>query len=409
MQTVTDEDGTVHQFPDDATPDEINTALGSQKTGGATPSPAAGSPNATADQPSYASQLVGQLAKPLRAFNKGLTGGLWDPAVGGVKSLFGAGSPAQERAQTASGEAQMGPGASIALEGAGMLTGPGKLAQTENAAAQAPGFVNRLLTRLGGGAAEGSTYAGVNAAANQQPVVPAMEKGALIGGPTAVAAPVVTAAASKIAGKIPESIGGPPTPPDVPTSSSVVDPRRYGGYAFPSNADKLASSNLSVLENLEANAKLGTGTLGNQIKSLFDKNPLTGTAPADAMGLTDAQADALKAVPKAAPIASGMVAHPRITQGAVGAVTELPAMALGLHGNIAEAMATESMGIGGHVAAAYLPVIRQAAAQQAALNAAKYKIAGIPVQTTSSLQDALNSPDSKQALQALMFNRTLNQ
>jgi hypothetical protein len=219
----------------------------------------------------------------------------------------------------------------------------------------------------------------------------------------------VTAAASKIAGKIPESIGGPPAPPDVPTSSSVVDPRRYGGYAFPSNADKLASSNLSVLENLEANAKLGTGTLGNQIKSLFDKNPLTGTAPADAMGLTDAQADALKAVPKAAPIASGMVAHPRITQGAVGAVTELPAMALGLHGNIAEAMATESMGIGGHVAAAYLPVIKQAAAQQAALNAAKYKIAGIPVQTTSSLQDALNSPDSKQALQALMFNRTLNQ
>jgi hypothetical protein len=423
-QTVTDEDGTVHQFPDDATQEEMSAAL----RGGppATPPSQAGSgqgiipgsPQAIAqNQAANVSQpqidpshftVSGSIGDTLRSLNQGLSGGLWNPVVAGTKSLI-TGAPysdALAAEQQKSSEAmQVSPGSNLAEEGLGAVVGPGKFSKVESAAQQAPGFFSRLLTRLGGGAAEGSTYAGVNAAANQQPVIPAMEKGAAFGGAGAAAMPVAIKGAGKVWNMLPGAGGDLPVPL---TSAELTDPRRGGGYSFVSNADKATAAKLAPLESMQYNASLPSSRpLPSQVSELLDKNITTQQSMADTMGYTKDEQDALAQVGKTTPVSTFFVKHPRVAQGTISAVGELPATLMGLHGNLAESAATEAGSIAGHVAAATLPYKMANQGAQDALDQAKRIIAGQP--TTTDRWNAVNDPRVGQALQSILFGQTLQQ
>jgi hypothetical protein len=136
-QTVTDADGTIHEFPDDATPAEMNAALGGQKTGGGAPpnsSPAAGSSGASTNQPSpmdarFANiflapwkQYQGAQAG-MSNFLHGFTGGLDNRIASAIS-----GTPlAQEQAQTEANQEKLGPVLSTLTGGAGYTMGPGKI------------------------------------------------------------------------------------------------------------------------------------------------------------------------------------------------------------------------------------------------------------------------------------------
>ena len=79
---------------------------------------------------------------------------------------------------------------------------------------------------------------------------------------------------------------------------------------------------------------------------------------------------------KTTPVSSFMVQHPRVTQGSISAVGEVPAMMFGLHGNMGEAIASEAASTAGHVAAATLPNKFANQGAQDALDQAKRIIAG---------------------------------
>jgi hypothetical protein len=381
-------DGTPHDFPDDATNDEVLKFFGQ----GASP---------PAEQPSYASQLVGQLAKPLRAFNKGLTGGLWDPAVGGVKSLFGAGSPSQERIQTAAAEQQMGPGASIALEGAGAVAGPGKLMATENAARLAASPLTRLITRGVGGAAEGGAYSGINALANQKDTWDATGTGAAIGGVTSAGFPMVQGIVSHLAKKLPDSITGAVTP-DIPTSAGMTDPRKYGGYSFISQADKDQAAKLADLEEMQRKSNVAGGpTLGAQTSAHL-------LNPDNVANLTDAEHAAINNVSQVAPNARMAVQHPNYVAHALGDVPGVLGVESVMHGEPLQAALGLGSGLAAHLGAYKIPPIMLRNAQQSAFDEAKRVIGGTP-STPSPVGDWINNPNINKSIQALILNQTMNQ
>lgn len=99
-QYFVDDKGIKHAFPDDATPEEIDAATGGGGTSG-------GGDTTSPSEKTWSQHFLDNLSgigktsyNELRAFNRGLTLGGWDNLVGGIKSAFGAGSPAEERART---------------------------------------------------------------------------------------------------------------------------------------------------------------------------------------------------------------------------------------------------------------------------------------------------------------------
>jgi len=109
-QIFIDSNGQRHEFPDDATPEEIDAATGGGGTGGSGGGGDSTTPPAKRD---YTQELLNGLSKlgsvtdNLRALNRGITFGGWDNVVGGVKSLLGQGSPAEERQKTAEAKSRL--------------------------------------------------------------------------------------------------------------------------------------------------------------------------------------------------------------------------------------------------------------------------------------------------------------
>jgi hypothetical protein len=423
-------------------------------------SPQAIAQNQAANVPQPQSQIdpshftaSGSIGDTLRALNQGITGGLWNPIVGATKSAITGDSVKDSIAaeNRKSSEAfQVSPGSQIAASALPLIAGvPGvparpsfgaastggqvgvpsitNLSQVENVAQQVPGFARRLLTRLGGGAAEGSVYGGVNAAANQQPIIPPslhsdlsqgnylnaigdvvtspMGAGGIVGAGGAAAVPAVTGVAGKVWNALPGKAGDLPIPT---TSAELTDPRRFGGYSFVSDMDKAKAAKLAPLESMQYNASLPSSrSLPTQVSEILDKNIHTGQSMADSMGYSKDEQDALAQVGKTTPVSSFFVQHPKVAQGTISAIGELPATLMGLHGNLAESAATEAGSIAGHVAAATLPYKYASQGSQDALDQAKRIIAGQP--TTTDRWNAVNDPRVGQALQSILFGQTLQQ
>jgi hypothetical protein len=213
VQRVTEKDGTIHEFPDDATPDEMDSALQSKAPApsaaasteppidfGAPPSAAAPAAPSTALQSApSASPLqsppwaLGDLARI--AGNTGTFGAL-DRATALANQGMGAVGLATEGADpttagqnvaTQQARERQGPIASAAADIAGYTALPGKLFAPLRALGSTAPLLPRIAAGIGTGALEGGTAAGLTSATSAQPwsALPgAAETGATIGGVT---------------------------------------------------------------------------------------------------------------------------------------------------------------------------------------------------------------------------------
>jgi len=204
-QTFQGPDGQQYGFPDEMSMDDIKGVFAkkfpvpsAQQAPGATPGgtvPLAGSSGGalptnvvpgsgtatgvTGDMPfdSSSGPTLQGTTDTLRLFNKGLTAGLWDPAVGAVKSLFGGGISqriSEEQQKTRAAEQQQG----VVPETIGAMISPAnKMFTAENAVADITNPFLRWLARPLAYGAEGSAYSGVRAAGSGENVPEAMAKG----------------------------------------------------------------------------------------------------------------------------------------------------------------------------------------------------------------------------------------
>src|SRR5579864_321543 len=273
-------DGTPHNFPDDATNDEILQFFG-QGTGGPPTSGSAGggsSVSAQTNQPSFTQRMLSGWAQQPRILGNALTGGGYDILAGLARSaLPGGGTIGQniqrQQQMTDAGKSQIGTIPTLALEGTGAILGPGKLSQTENMARMAAPGIQRFATRVAGGALEGETYAGEQAATRGQPVVPAMVKGGLTGAPFAAAVPIFPALVNKIAD------------PRLPVPKSADYIPGPGNWSFRSAQDQATADKLATLERSEYNASLPSSrSLPTQVSGMLAKDVETGESQADQLG-----------------------------------------------------------------------------------------------------------------------------
>lgn len=398
---VSGPDGTLHDFPDDATNDEILNFFNKPASGAPPVAPVGGSPpdasapTAPVDQPSFISRMLSGWAQQPRILSNALTGGLSDVVSGAVRSALPGGGTMGEnirsqQAMTEAGKAQIGPIPSAALETAGTIMGPGKL----SIASKAPG----LLSRVAGSAAENAALSGFEAGLQGQDVKGATVSGAIGGAVAPVAGKVLGA----LGNKLPESLGG-AIVPDVPTGASL----RAGRAIKPTDTYRRADL-LDQLDTMRYNAANTGTTLPTQAKSFISKDIGTGLSKADEAGMTPAEQKILSKVGTTTPVSSYMMQHPKVALGVLGPVSELPALVMGLHGNPGGAVAAGLLGgaadIGAFQGANYL-ANRGA---RSSMDEVSRAIGGVPSQP-GSMQQAMASPEWRKALQALMFSGTLGQ
>jgi hypothetical protein len=125
--------------------------------------------------------LSGWAQQPRVLSNAASLGG-WDALVGGTKSLFGAGSRAEEQAKTEAARQQIGPIPSAALDVAGYAMGPGKVAAPLRGIGAGASLLPRIAGGVAGGAAEGGLAGGASATFEGKPLMPGITQGAAVGG-----------------------------------------------------------------------------------------------------------------------------------------------------------------------------------------------------------------------------------
>jgi hypothetical protein len=413
-QIVTGPDGIDHEFPDETSDDVIKKVMSQNypTSGSGIPSvpgsgqpaptvPAQAAPPQSPPDPSHFTAM-GSIGDTLRSLNQGATGGLWNPLVAGTKSLA-TGTPYKEMLaaenQKSADAAEVSPVSNTAVSGLGAVVGPGKLSTVEDAARLAPSFTSKLLARLGVGSAEGAAYSEANAAANQQPVVPAIEKGAAIGGPFAVAAPVITSTVGKVGNALPESVGG---KAPVPTAADL-----RAGPGFKPQSVYDAADKLDVLANMQANLKNSGDQLDTQAAGLLRKDVTTGTSKADNLGFTGPEQDALAKVGTTTPVSSFIQQHPFRAEGMMAPLFEAPMVAFGVHGEPGMATVSGLGGAGLHLGAYFGSKALEQAGARATLGDAARIIGGVP--TTGATKQAMANPDWQKAMQSLVYNSYLRQ
>lgn len=387
-QLITTPDGVEHEFPDAASDEVIKKALGSYTSGNLSPDggnpPAASAPTAQADSPSFLHRMLSGWAQQPRILNNAATGGLWDVGVGGLGSLLGLTSVRGEQAKTDQARAAVGGPASTALDVAGTLIGPGKLSTA--------GKVAGLLPRMAASGLENATLAGGEAALKGEDVTGAAGKAGIVG----AAGPVIGGIAGQAASLLPEALGGKVA---VPTAAGIL---ASGGGKFMSGPQTKAMDKLNILENMQKNADTGGATIPGQVGGYLNKDLATGISDADTAGFTDAEQKALAGIKGASPVSGFMQRHPILSHGAFEAAAQIPALALGASGNVEHALQASGLGVGAHIGSYVLASHAAEAARQAAFDDARRMVGG--VSTANSTQDALNNPEWRKALQALMFS-----
>jgi hypothetical protein len=176
-------DGTPHDFPDDATNDEILKFFGQNSGSAASSKPAAAGSGSSSDQAAAGSQpwtwqrALRDLSYGTAQVAHGFTGGLLDPATAEIQSAI-SGRPMSEHMQE--NRAFWNQGTPIPEAGGAMLSPINKLSVAEQGIANLP-WLARWVARPFAHALEGGIYSGTKAAVTGDPnITDATVKGSVI-------------------------------------------------------------------------------------------------------------------------------------------------------------------------------------------------------------------------------------